>query len=69
MEELKHLYKIGPRGGVKKVGSGPCNCDMVAILGYEPDEKEKGRLFYGSGTNEKERKKNAYEGFVFQFRF
>lgn len=60
---MKHLYRIGPRGGVTKIGKGPDNCDMITILGYKPDNSEKLRYVYGEGLNETDRKHDALQSF------
>lgn len=53
----KSLYKVGPRGGLKKIGTCPINCDMATILGREPEVHEK--LVWGRGTTEKHKREDA----------
>lgn len=59
-----HLYKIGPRHGVKKIGTAPSDCDIIAALGYHPDSEEQKRLVWGRGQDEQERRKDALETFL-----
>lgn len=58
--KTKTLYKIGPRGGMKKIGECPVNCDYVTVLGREARPGE--RFAWGKGNTEAARREYAQGG-------
>lgn len=51
---MKALYKIGPRGGLRKVGDCGMTCDVVTALGRRPQTGE--RFVFGKGRTESDRR-------------